>query len=228
MKQDLDLIIEALQKEVEQIIISREECIKDENYLGAHHFSNAEKELRRELQILDHIKNPHNEEINLCKTQITWLKEHFGEFEHRETIKKRINEIHQKILNLEEKARIKKNDDQTILECLELLHKGIFRKIQIILNKEQQSEVHISLDHDQLHIRIPLQPSETSDLYYLSWDSISKLHIIGLKEKDNYLELHIADFARDHYLPVLEILARIYYVILLYETTDSHIYLQIE
>jgi len=208
MTNNLQLLIEELQKEQDALTHELEECIRNHFFEEAEAFEQALTHTQMKLRLLKNLEHPQFDQLEAIKRRISYmvqlLEKNPTPFT-RSYAEQELARDRQQLAELEQLAFRPTEDSDKVIKCLEDMAKGKmscfslqFDQLRVILRVERRgSDVEISLRETKQH---PLE-----DFF----SGIRELSRMGLITDGAMAMLTIEKFGPAKVLPTLEVLSRI-------------------
>ncbi|NCD70175.1 hypothetical protein [Mucilaginibacter agri] len=196
MKSDLDELIAELEFEKQLIQKSIDDCVKDEDYLNAHHNYQARNKLNRELETLYKLRDPlyfEKEHILRILDMYKYSSLRMGRFDDRflsENRQKSIRDEEEKLNRLNQQ-KYTYYDGQEIDNALFDLYKGKLAGFKLYINQQENIYFEFSLNNHQ-NLLISIDASVEAQQYMAAKSPLLFFKTKGFKinevnNKLNYL-----------------------------------------
>lgn len=230
MKNDLQLLIDELQRQCDYLKEEMNDCIEEWDYLGADKYKRAYIYTNSELNILKNLENPNHDQISFLKRIIERLEklksagyESEGIKNMDESFKERLRES---ILRSNEKQLNKYKKELSVVEKEEYVFHYDSDNLRVCFEKMLEEEIdqfileakddgiifHFSLIGTNLNIEVKTLKVK-GHKYWLKKIvySLKQLQNLGFDTSDDHATKVIYDFDNVKVRSTIELLSRIYY-----------------
>ncbi len=213
MKSELQLLIEAYQKEHDYLENEMNTCTKDWDFEGAEAFRKSLVHTKRRLRVLKNLDNPHFDEINYLKWRISYISQLEVEEKRSrfsvERMKAEIPDLERAIMEMEATKPGPKIDSDEIILSFEKMLSGEISSFEVEINKLELSII-ISKVEETLKINIESQKGKAiyqNTIIFGRHD----LKRIGFQFDESSGLLEIENFDSSKILNTLETLSQIFF-----------------
>ena len=216
MKNELQILVEEIQREHDYLEKEMNTCIKESDFQGADAFHNSLIYTKQKLRILKNLENPNFDKINGLKRRIEYFKSIEVENElfksSIERMKASIPALETELRSLEQTKPIFKNDSDELIIYLEKLLSGDLTFFELEI-KENKLSIQINKNDNTLEIILSSLKNTQIKQHFIRY-GVSELNNIGFTINESNAILRIEDFETSKIKEVIEILSRITFDIL--------------
>lgn len=216
MKNELQNLIEELQKEHDYLESELNHCLEGWDFEGAATFKEPLLYTKEKLRILQNLNNSNFDKIVNLRGRIKWFKELEGKDDlskfRFQRIKEKIPEYKRELSHLENKKKRFQYDTDELTICLKKIIQKEIRKIEL---KIDTKEIIFELWKEESNLKIKISRSDKHELdYTITSNGINELKKMGFfLSKENAIK-EIKQFTESKIHQIIELLSRIIFEVL--------------
>lgn len=213
MKNELQILIEELQREHDYLENELNACIKEWDFEGAKAFKEPLFYTREKLRILKNLDNPDYDKIVGLRGKIERIKNYEAKDEYSkfaiQRMKDKIPEYEKELSNLENKEKQFHYDSDELIICFERIMNKEIQEFELEVNNEG---VVFKISEKNSNLKIEIRRVDKYSLDYTTTRmGLIELKRMGFLVAEKNAVKEIEEFEERKILPTIELLSRISY-----------------